>query len=207
MVPCILCSCLSLSLFHWTRPGPDLQSTQLTMGTLVISAPTIPLARPAMIEFERACTLFQNTAISSVQPDNAAVSAPWWCISTPQCDLRTYPQVVLMDVLQTAKRAVDQKRPLVATPDSSTSAPENESTQWSSQSPQSVGSQQSWPSNSSSGSSHTPAPGHATNHHHHHHHHHTHHHPTNGGHEKQEYSPTAVTENLHQWWESATREF
>jgi hypothetical protein len=43
------------------------------MGTLVVSAPTIPLAHPAMLEFERACTLFQNTGQSSVQPDNAAV--------------------------------------------------------------------------------------------------------------------------------------
>jgi hypothetical protein len=100
-------------LYSRSSPSADVEYTQLTMGTLVISAPSIPLARPAMIEFERACALFQNTEITSVQPENAAVSGTWF-FSLPQCNLNTYFQVVLMDILQTARRAVDQERRLVA---------------------------------------------------------------------------------------------
>ncbi|KAF8517529.1 hypothetical protein BU17DRAFT_91655 [Hysterangium stoloniferum] len=99
-------------------------SAALTMGTLVVSAPTIPLAHPAMIEFERACILFQNTSRSSVQPDNAAD--------------------ILMNLLQIAKQARDQGLPLTTSPESVT-ATDDTYTQRSSQSPVSVTSNQSWP--------------------------------------------------------------
>ncbi|KAF8499931.1 hypothetical protein JB92DRAFT_3124774 [Gautieria morchelliformis] len=152
-------------------------SAALTMGTLVVSAPTIPLAHPAMIEFERACTLFQNTGQSSVQPDNAAR--------------------ILMDLLQAAKRARDQGYSLTTTPESVVI---DENNSGSSQSPVSVGSQQSWNStSSSSGLSQIPVTNPGSHH--------------NRGiyasadhYQKTEYEPAAVRENLRQWWDSAAQE-
>ncbi|KAF8582323.1 hypothetical protein K439DRAFT_1635430 [Ramaria rubella] len=116
-------------------------SAALTMGTLVISAPTIPLAHPAMIEFERACTLFQNTGQSSVQPENAVA--------------------VLMDLQQAARRARDQGYPLTTTPDAAVMDDSQQSV-----SPASATSSQQSYASSSDGT-----PGHATNHRNHSDHH------------------------------------
>lgn len=84
-----------------------------------------------------------------------------------------------MNLQREATRARDSGRPLAATPDST-----------SSQSPASVESQRSWPSNSSSGSSQRPVLA-----------------SRGAARMTLKYSPTAVTENLHQVWESAKGEF
>ena len=116
------------------------------MGTLVISAPTIPLAHPAMIEFERACTLFQTTGQSSVQPDNSVVCR---CSITSMLIILSpaVSQPVLLDLLETAKKARDQGYPLNATPESVVI---DDIASRSSQSPVSISSQQSYKSTSSS---------------------------------------------------------
>ncbi|KIJ44330.1 hypothetical protein M422DRAFT_30475 [Sphaerobolus stellatus SS14] len=153
-------------------------SAGLTMGTLVVSAPTIPLAHPAMIEFERACTLFRTTATSSVQPENASA--------------------VLMDLLALAQRAREEGIPQTRTPESPSF---DDGTPRSSQSPISASSHQSWtPAPSSGSSSHMASISSRRNlddieeddpdtiHY------------------KREYEPAEVRANLSQWWQDAQRE-
>ncbi|GJJ12360.1 hypothetical protein Clacol_006601 [Clathrus columnatus] len=111
-------------------------SFSLTMGTLVVSAPTIPLAHPAMLEFEKACTLFTNTSSTSVQPDNAAH--------------------ILLDLLQVAKQAREKGVPQTSTPDSMSGMEDN--TYRSSQSPVSVSAFNAWPNGSSPSVSNTSTP-------------------------------------------------
>lgn len=167
---------------------------QLTMGTLVVYAPTIPLARPAMIEFERACTLFQITGQSSVQPENAAVRQLEYLRSVTL----THFQPILVDLLAVAKRAREQGRPQTTTPDSSGAF---DDANRSSHSPISVSSHQSW----------TPAPSNGSS---------SHDYRTSSLHYdgieedlpdqmqyKREYEPAEVRESIRQWWDSAAREY
>jgi len=152
-------------------------SAALTMGTLVVYAPTIPLARPAMIEFERACTLFQITGQSSVQPENAAP--------------------ILVDLLAVAKRAREQGRPQTTTPESGAFDDANRS----SHSPISVSSHQSWtpaPSNGSSSHDYRTSSLHYDG---------IEEDLPDQMQYKREYEPAEVRESIRQWWDSAAREY